>query len=366
MFSSTKKSTSASVTSSSSTSKTTAESSSSKKTIKAYGQKTEAFGLQKSRSRTATKELELPPDDSLMHAPGFSTPLPKTLSAKDGEGLAIKCTVKGDPEPQITWFKDGEAVSSSDIVDLKYRQGLASLSINELFPEDAGKYTCKATSSQGEAECSCKLTVIPMEQKGGGKTAGDKAPRIMGHLASSEVADGTPMTLSTQIGGATKFDVVWLHNEKEIKPSKDFQYVTEGDKYILKIAEVFPEDGGTYTCEAFNDVGEAFSTCTLVVTIPQEQKKQPAFKTFPKSVTVMEGKPATFKMSLEKEASKISWSKDGKPLHDESPRYKLTADGKSASFDIPQCLITDVGQYSVKAGENRASFSLNVHTSNDL
>jgi len=364
MFSSTKKNTSVSVTSSSSTSKATTESSSTKKTLKAYGQKQDSTGL--SRSRTATKELELPPDDSLMHPPGFSTPLPKTLSAKDGEPLSIKCTVKGDPEPQVTWFKDGEAVSSSDIVDLKYRQGLASLSINELFPEDSGTYTCKATSSQGTAECSCKLTVIPMEQKGSGKVVGDKAPRILGHLTSSEVADGSPMTLSCQIGGATKFDVVWLHNEKEIKPSKDFQYVTEGDKYILKIAEVFPEDGGTYTCEAFNDVGEAFSTCTLVVTIPQEQKKQPAFKTFPKSLTVMEGKPASFKMTLEKEASKISWSKDGKPLHEESPRYKITADGKSASYDIPQCLITDVGQYSVKAGENRASFSLNVHTSDDL
>lgn len=364
MFSSTKKSANVSVTSSSSTSKTTAESTSSKKTLKPYGQRQDSTGT--SRSRTATKELELPPDDSLMHAPGFSTPLPKTLSVKDGEPLSIKCTVKGDPEPQVTWFKDGEAVSSSDIIDLKYRQGLASLSINELFPEDAGTYTCKATNSIGTTECSCKLTVIPMEQKSSPKAVGDKAPRILSHLSSSEVVDGTPMTLSCQIGGATKFDVVWLHNEKEIKPSKDFQYVTEGDKYILKIAEVFPEDGGTYTCEAFNDVGESFSTCTLVVTIPQEQKKQPAFKNFPKSQTVMEGKPVSFKFSLEKEESKISWSKDGKPLNQESQRFKFTLDGKSGTFDIPQCLITDVGQYSVKAGDNRASFSLNVHTSQDL
>jgi len=364
LFSSTKQSASVSITSSSSTAKTTAESTNTKKTLKPYGQRQDSTGT--SRSRTATKELELPPDDSLMHVPGFSTPLPKTLSGKDGEPLSIKCTVKGDPEPQVSWFKDGEAVTSSDIIDLKYRQGLASLSINELFPEDSGTYICKATNSLGTEESSCKLTVIPMEQKSNGKIVGDKAPRIIGHLTSSEVPDGTPMTLSCQIGGATKFDVVWLHNEKEIKPSKDFQYVTEGDKYILKIAEVFPEDGGTYTCEAFNDVGESFSTCTLVVTIPQEQKKQPAFKSFPKSLTVMEGKAASFKISLEKEAPKISWSKDGKTLNEESQRYKITADGKSATFDIPQCLITDIGQYSVKAGDNRASFSLNVHTSNDL
>ena len=59
--------------------------------------------------------------------------------------------------------------------------------------------------------------------------------------------------------------MVWLHNDKEIKPSKDFEYDSAGDLYTLKMAEIFPEDSGCYTCEAFNDAGESFSSCTLVV-----------------------------------------------------------------------------------------------------
>ena len=209
--------------------------------------------------------ISVPPDDALMHQPSFTGSLPKALQVKDGEMLTLKCTVKGDPEPQITWFKNGEPLSSSDIIDLRYRQGLASLSINEVFPEDEGAYICKATNSLGSAETKCDLKILPMEQVSGKSGRGDKVPRISEHLKSQEVMDGTPVTLSCKIGGATKFDVVWLHNEKEIKPSKDFQYAQEGDKYLLKIAEVFPEDAGTYTCEAFNDVGETFSTCTLAV-----------------------------------------------------------------------------------------------------
>jgi len=65
--------------------------------------------------------------------------------------------------------------------------------------------------------------------------------------------------------GANKFDVVWLHNHKEIKPSKDFDYANVANVYTLKIAEIFPEDSGTYTCEAFNDAGEAFSSCSIFV-----------------------------------------------------------------------------------------------------
>lgn len=83
------------------------------------------------------------------------------------------------------------------------------------------------------------------------------------------VNDGESVTLQCRVGNANSFDVVWLHNEKEIKPSKDFEYerISDGTDKIckLRIAEIFPEDAGTYTCEVFNDVGEAFSTCTLNV-----------------------------------------------------------------------------------------------------
>ncbi len=84
-----------------------------------------------------------------------------------------------------------------------------------------------------------------------------------------------------------RYDVVWLHDEKEIKPSKDFEYRKVGDNtHVLEIHEIFPEDAGTYTCEAFNDVGECFSSCTLVVDEgegqPEEERNRPQFRSFPR------------------------------------------------------------------------------------
>lgn len=109
----------------------------------------------------------------------------------------------------------------------------------------------------------CPFTAVENAAKK--KASDDKSPKIVDHLTSKYVKDGEAVTLSCRIIGAKKFDVVWLHNNKEIKPSKDFQYTSEANIYKLVIAEIFPEDSGTYTCEAFNDAGESYSSCTLNV-----------------------------------------------------------------------------------------------------
>lgn len=110
------------------------------------------------RSRSATKELVLPPNDSASSAPTFTTGL-KHLTIGDGERLTLQCQVAGDPEPQVTWYKDGKKLESNDFVDLKYKYGLATLKIEECYPEDAGEYKCIAKNYVNQAETQCTLKV---------------------------------------------------------------------------------------------------------------------------------------------------------------------------------------------------------------
>lgn len=193
---------------------------------------------------------------------------------------------------------------------------------------------------------------------------GDGPPKIVSHLESRIVKDGETVTLACRIIGATKFDCIWLHNNKEIKPSKDFQYTNEANIYKLEIAEIFPEDAGTYTCEAFNDVGESFSSCTILVLVPGEEPKTPIFSKYPNSVTVQENETATFETETESAPLQLNWLKDGKPIDEKSSRYQFTKDGNKYKLNILSCSMTDVGQYQAKAigkkGETFASFSVNV------
>ena len=95
-----------------------------------------------------------------MSAPEVIQELPTTLSVKDGEALEIKCEFKGDPEPQVSWTKSGEPLTSSDVVALKYRNRVAVLTIPEVFPEDEGSYVCTAVNSMGKVSSQCVLKVL--------------------------------------------------------------------------------------------------------------------------------------------------------------------------------------------------------------
>jgi hypothetical protein len=60
-------------------------------------------------------------------------------------------------------------------------------------------------------------------------------------------------------------EVIWLHNGNEIQESEDFHFEQRGAQHSLCIQEVFPEDRGTYTCEAWNSAGEVRSQAVLTV-----------------------------------------------------------------------------------------------------
>jgi len=339
------------------------------KKLKAYRRSDSGAGSGGARSRSHTKELALPPDDSLMCPPSFLTGLKPEQSINDGSRLDLRVQVKGDPDPQVSWAKDGKPISSSDIMEVKYKNGTASVTIQEVFPEDAGRYTCKATNTKGSVETSSRLVVVEKPKAVNGAVNGSSAncaPRVAAHLASQIVKDGDAVTLKCTVGGADRYDVVWLHNEKEIKPSKDFEYKKQaGGVHLLEIAEIFPEDSGTYTCEAFNDVGECFSTCSLVVEVPGEEPMGPVFKRFPQSLTVARGASASFVGELATGVpTGVIWMKDGRELKETPMKLRLAATGAKMTLDIMEVASADFGQYALivsgKKGESKAAFSLNV------
>ncbi|KRY50894.1 Twitchin [Trichinella britovi] len=68
------------------------------------------------------------------------------------------CCVSGKPNPTIEWTKNGHEVDSHR-VSITNKHGVCSLEIYGVTEEDAGKYTCTATNSNGQDTTSCYLNV---------------------------------------------------------------------------------------------------------------------------------------------------------------------------------------------------------------
>lgn len=56
-------------------------------------------------------------------------------------------------------MKDGEEVLPSPRAKATYKDGMATLDLKDLEPEDGGKYTCRATNSFGDIETTANLKV---------------------------------------------------------------------------------------------------------------------------------------------------------------------------------------------------------------
>lgn len=64
--------------------------------------------------------------------------------------------------------------------------------------------------------------------------------------------------------GSEPFEVIWVHNDQEIKDSSSTRYVTDNNKqFSLVIADIFPEDSGIYTCEVYNMFGHEETSCRV-------------------------------------------------------------------------------------------------------
>lgn len=95
--------------------------------------------------------------------------------------------------------------------------------------------------------------------------AGTAPPNFSQRLQSMTARQGSQVRLDVRVTGIPTPVVKFYRDGVEIKSSPDFKIVQEGDLYSLIIAEAYPEDSGTYSVNATNNVGRATSTAELLI-----------------------------------------------------------------------------------------------------
>ncbi|XP_030054785.1 peroxidasin homolog isoform X2 [Microcaecilia unicolor] len=91
--------------------------------------------------------------------PVFAT-FPNDMTVEIGRDIQIPCSAQGEPEPVITWNKDGIQVTESGKFHISSDGFLA---IRDVGPADQGRYECVARNTIGYSSVSMVLTVFVPE-----------------------------------------------------------------------------------------------------------------------------------------------------------------------------------------------------------
>jgi len=184
----------------------------------------------------------------LILLPVFSTGSPPVITEHPvgatvarGVPATLYCEARGDPEPFITWYKNGEQLELKELSDHYVLLPGGSLfflrTVENAKTRDSGEYHCQAENRDGSVKSRpAKLSVTYLRNK-----FGDVARHI-------EVTEGDILRIACKPPeGNPSPRVSW---EKDGQPlvADDFFIVEEnGD---LLIAEAGVEDTGAYTCVA--------------------------------------------------------------------------------------------------------------------
>lgn len=88
----------------------------------------------------------------------------KRLALNENSTLLLDCPASGNPEPQISWLKDGVRLTHENIGTLIHGAklvGVSSIHISNIQQDSgSGTFTCEAKNSAGEDFADIKVDVM--------------------------------------------------------------------------------------------------------------------------------------------------------------------------------------------------------------
>ncbi|XP_061743030.1 immunoglobulin superfamily DCC subclass member 3 [Nerophis ophidion] len=94
----------------------------------------------------------------VVQAPAEFTQPPQSIARPVGTTAIFTCQAQGEPEPQLTWLKNGQILEPGGHV--KLRNSNSTLTIYGISQDDEAIYQCIAENSAGSTQASARLTVL--------------------------------------------------------------------------------------------------------------------------------------------------------------------------------------------------------------
>lgn len=181
--------------------------------------------------------------------PSFIT-TPHSQVAIEGQTIYLDCAANGNPNPIITWLKDGRSI---DMADLDSRFSIvpstSTLSISNIKEEDAGTYQCRAENRGDSSDAPADIQVqVP--------------PRFLTKPMDKVEVIKKDVELECSVYGKPEPTIQWYKNGEMITLNEYYQLA---DVSNLKIMGLMTDDTGLFQCVASNPAGNVQASAFLKV-----------------------------------------------------------------------------------------------------
>nr|XP_003215538.1 PREDICTED: myomesin-2 [Anolis carolinensis] len=113
--------------------------------------------------------------------------LPDVVTIMEGKTLNLTCTVFGNPDPEVVWFKNDKELELNDHYAVKLEQGkYASLVIKGVASEDSGKYSINVKNKYGGEMVDVTISVYKH---------GEEVPEVKPSTGTSRVKPIAPASV---------------------------------------------------------------------------------------------------------------------------------------------------------------------------
>ncbi|XP_067083733.1 hemicentin-1 [Osmerus mordax] len=255
---------------------------------------------------------------------------PEEMTVAVDNTLELECSAEGVPPPALSWLKDGRPLEGVGIVQEEGH----FLRISSVKVEDAGLYTCLATSPAGEDGRNHWVRVQAPPTLLGSSDVRTVSVPAKGHLTLECQSDSDPPP-----------EIEWYKDDVKLQLGGRVQRLAGGQ--YLEIQDVRSQDSGQYSCVVTNMAGSTSLFFTVEVLLA------PVIRESSSMVTSHSGQDALLPCQLEAGASvTVTWRKDGLPLAPNNNRYSQLSDG---SLRVGEVRLGDAGRYYCTASNQAGS-----------
>ncbi|XP_055497501.1 protein tyrosine phosphatase receptor type Fa isoform X4 [Leucoraja erinacea] len=221
---------------------------------------------------TTSAKLTVLSEEQLPH--GFPTidMGPQLKVVERTRTATMLCAASGNPDPEITWFKDFLPVDTSNSNGRIKQLRSGALQIENSEESDQGKYECVTTNSAGTrysapANLYVRVRRVP--------------PRFSIPPSSHEVMPGGSVNLTCVAVGSPMPYVKWVAGAVELTPDEDMPV----GRNVLELVNI--KESGSYTCVAMSSLGVIEASAQITVkALPKPPTMTSVTETTATSVTL--------------------------------------------------------------------------------